>query len=46
MKAIQNQGEIETIKKYAYNDKYSIFILKPKNIYIYLINLQLKGSKK
>ena len=28
MKAIQNQGEIKTIKKYAYSDKHSPLISK------------------
>ena len=42
IKAIQNQRQVKTIKKYTYNDKAHWFQNKNK----YLINLQMKGLKK
>ena len=33
IKAIRNQGQIKTIKKYAYNDKNSPLISKQKEIF-------------
>ena len=38
IKAIQNQEEIKTIKKYAYNDKDSPLMSKQKNIFNKLVD--------
>ena len=32
IKAIQNQGQVKTIKKYTYDDEYSLLIWKKRNI--------------
>ena len=42
IKAIQNQGEIKTIKKHADSNKDSPLISKQKEIFIKLINKSLK----
>ena len=42
IKAIQNQGKITTIKKYAYNDKDSPLTLKQTEIFNKLVNERLE----
>ena len=41
IKAIQNQGEIKTIKKYAYSDKNSLLISKQKETFNKLVDERL-----
>ena len=43
IKAIQDQGQVRTIKKYAYDDKDTPLISEQKKT---LINLQMKDLKK
>ena len=42
IKAIQNQGQVRTIKKYIYDDKDSPLILKQEEIFHKLIDERLK----
>ena len=42
IKTIQNQGQVKTIKKYTYNDKDSLSILKQKEIFNKLADERLE----
>ena len=46
IKAIQNQGQIKTIKKYVYNDKDSPLTLKQKRIFNKTANERLEEITK
>ena len=46
IKAIQNQGEIKTIKKYARSDKDSPLISKQKEIFNKLVDERLEETTK
>ena len=46
MQAIQNQGEIKTIKKYASNDRHSPLISKRNGIFNKLVDERLEEITK